>query len=111
MTLAELKDALDLQVLAGPAGLTRPVTGGYASDLLSDVMANAQAGQVWLTLQGHINVVAVGVLRELAGIILVSGRTPAPDAVAKAEAEGLPLLKSNLPAFELAGRIYQLLKG
>ena len=109
MTLTEIADRIGLKVLAGTAGLGREATGGYAGDLLSDVMAHSQAGQVWITLQGHLNVVAVAVLRELSGIIITGGREPAADTLAKAEAEGLPLLQSELSAFELCGRLHRLL--
>ena len=71
-----------------------------------DVMANADKGSVWLTIQGHQNIVAVGVLKELAAIILVNGRVPDEDTKTKAEEEGIPILLSALPAYQLAGRLY-----
>jgi predicted transcriptional regulator len=111
VTLKELSDKLDLRVMAGAGGLDREVTGGYVGDLLSDVMANAAPGQVWITVQGHLNVVAVGTLRELAGVILAAGRQPAEDMLAKAESEGLPVLGGPQSAFDLAGRVHRLLEG
>jgi predicted transcriptional regulator len=108
MTLAEIRDALELTVLAGSKGLDRKVTGGYASDLISDVMANAPAGAVWITLQGHVNTVAAALLKDLAGVILVGGRAPSEDTVSRADAEGLPLLGTDRTAFETAGRLYPL---
>ena len=111
MTLAEAVEALGLKVLAGADFLDRELTGGYTGDLLSDVMANSSKGQLWITLQGHINVVAVGTLRELAGIVLVNGRAPAEDTVTRAEEEQLPILQSDLPAYELSGRLFTLLAG
>jgi hypothetical protein len=97
---------LQLKLAAGGHALGNEVTGGYCGDLLSDVMANADKGSVWLTMQGHQNIVAVGVLRELAAIILVNGRIPDEDTKAKAEAEGIPILLSPLPAYRLAGQLY-----
>lgn len=111
MTLAELVEKLDLKVLTGETSLNREVSGGYTGDLISDVMANSQKNQVWITLQGHLNVVAVATLRELSGVILINNRQPAPDALTKAQAEGLPILQSARPAFELGGLIYALLAG
>ncbi|OPY04814.1 MAG: hypothetical protein A4E67_02225 [Syntrophaceae bacterium PtaB.Bin038] len=52
---------------------------------------------------------AVASLKELAGIVLIQGSGPAPDTAAKAEAEGIPILVTDLPAFEIVGRIYQLI--
>lgn len=98
-------DALELQVRAGRARLEREVTGGYASDLLSDVIANGRPGDLWITLQKHVNTVAVASMKDLAAIVLVNGREPEEDTVRKAEAENIPVLVSRLPAFELAGRL------
>ncbi|MBF0531410.1 MAG: serine kinase [Deltaproteobacteria bacterium] len=111
MILAEIITELGLNVLTGQASLDRKITGGYTGDLISDVMANSHKGQAWITIQGHLNVVAVATLRELSAVILVNSRQPAPDTLLKAETEGLPIFQSALPAFELSGRLYILLKG
>ena len=108
MKVTEVVKLLKLEVAAGKSALEREVKGGYCGDLLSDVMAHAAQGSLWLTIQSHQNIVAVGVLRELAGIILVNGRKPDSDTKEKAEEESIPLLLSPLPAYELAGRLYQL---
>ena len=109
MKLAEVVDKLQLKVLTGREGLEREVTGGYVCDLISDVMANSRTGQLWITIQNHVNVVAVASLRELAGVVLIRGRAPVEDALAKAEGEGLPLLQTDLEAFEICGRLHGLL--
>ena len=106
MTLRELCSKLDLQVKAGSAGLGREVRGGYASDLLSDVMANSREGDVWITLHGHPNVVAVAANGGLAGVVLVNGREPEDVTLEKAEKEGVPILVSPLPTFELVARMH-----
>lgn len=107
MTLHEVAERLGLTVCAGAAGLDRDVAGGYAGDLLSDVMAHSAAGQVWITMQTHVNSVAVAVLKEHAGIILVNGRTPAADTARKADEEGVPILSSPIPSFEICGRLHE----
>ena len=107
MKLADLVRELELEVLAGP-DLEREVTGGYASDLLSLVMARAKAGQLWITLQGHQNIVAVAVLLELAGVIVAGGIEPDQEPRKTAEEDGTNLLASSPPASEPAGRLYQL---
>ncbi len=108
VTVGEIVDNLGLQVAAGKKGLDRRVLTGYVSDLLSDVMANAPAGAVWLTIQGHQNIVAVGILKELAAVCLVGGRQPDPDTLAKADEQGLPILLSGEDAYRLAGKLHQL---
>ena len=67
MTVQDIIKQLNLSIVTG-ADLDRPVTGGYASDLLSCVMAGAKTGNVWITLQAHPNVVAVASLLELSAV-------------------------------------------
>jgi serine kinase of HPr protein (carbohydrate metabolism regulator) len=72
-------------------------------------MANSRAGYVWVTRQVHQNIVAVATLKEHAGIILVNSCEPAKDTLEKAVRENMPILLSDLTAFELTGKIYNLL--
>lgn len=107
MKLSDLVSEFGLEVKAGAAYLDREVGGGYASDLLSDVLANAEDGMVWVTLHIHQNIVAVAAHTGLAGIILVQGRVPDSDTVTKAEEENIPLLITDLSTFEIVGRLYR----
>jgi len=109
MKVSELVEKLGLTVYTGTEGLDREITGGYVSDLLSDVMGNAQEGSVWITLQNHMNVIAVASLKELACIILVKGIKPLPEIIEKAKDEGIPVLGSTEKTFELSGKIFQTL--
>jgi hypothetical protein len=106
--LTELIEKLNLDVRSAKGHLAREVAGGYASDLLSDVLAHSEEGDLWVTLQIHQNIVAVASMNNLAGIVLVNGREPEPDAIEKAEAEDVPIMVSEMPAFELVGRLYAL---
>jgi len=106
--LTDLAATLDLEVRAARNSLENEVTGGYASDLLSDVLANSREGELWITLQVHMNIVAVASMKGLVGIIVVGGREPEEGTIEKAEEEGIPVMVSGLPAFELIGRLYNL---
>jgi serine kinase of HPr protein (carbohydrate metabolism regulator) len=108
MKVSELVEKAGLAVFCGE-GLDKEITGGYVSDLLSDVMGNAQEGQIWLTLQNHMNVLAICSLKDLSGVVLVKGIKPSEELVAKAGQEGIALLGSNEQTFEISGKIYQLL--
>jgi len=107
MKLIDIVKQFGLEVKAGPGRLDQEVTGGYVSDLLSDVLAHAEEGNVWVTLHIHQNIVAVASHKGLCGIILIQGRDPEKDTVAKAEEEGIPIMVSSLSAFELVGRLYK----
>jgi len=108
MKLTELVEQLDLQVHSTPEHLDRPVTGGHAGDLLSSVMAHAAAGNVWVTIQIHPNIVAVGALLGLAAIIIAGGAEPEATTLARAADEHVTMLTTPMSAFEVVGKLYQL---
>ncbi len=110
MKTSELIEKLNLNVFSGKSALDREISGAYVSDLLSDVMGSSKAGNLWLTLQTHKNIMAVASLRDLSAIILVKGMIPDEDTKQQSENEGIPLLGTNENTFELAGTIYELLK-
>ncbi|MBQ5532180.1 MAG: serine kinase [Bacteroidales bacterium] len=109
MKVKELVEKLDLQIFCGEENLDNEIKGGYASDLLSDVMGFANEGHVWVTLQTHKNVIAIASLKELAAIVLVKGNKPEPDMLEQAKEEGIPVLGTAEQTFETVGRIYSLL--
>ena len=109
MKVRELVEKLNLKVLSGESGLDRDIDGCYVSDLLSDVMGNAEMGNVWVTLQTHKNVMAIASLKELACVILVKGLTAGDDTVEQSNEEGIPFLSTDMQTYETVGKIYQLL--
>ena len=108
MRLSDIARELDLAVICDGGDIDREITGGYASDLMSDVIAHANEGDLWVTLQVHLNVVAIAGMRDIGAVILTQDREPLPETLEKAKAEGIPILTSSLPAFELIGRLYGL---
>ena len=111
MKLHEIIKELGLEIKSKVPDLDKEVLGGYASDLLSDVIGNAKKDTIWITLQIHQNIVGVAVLKELSGILLVNGREPEEETLIKAEVEDIPILGTELPAFEIIGKLYRLLGG
>jgi predicted transcriptional regulator len=109
MKVNDIITILDLKIFGGSQGLEREISGGYTSDLLSDVMGHADSGTIWITLQTHKNVIAIASLKELAAVILTKGNKPDADMLTQAEEEGIPVLGSNEQAFELTGKLYNLL--
>ncbi len=106
MNVKELVERFNLHVAAGQNKLDRPIQSGYCGDLLSDVMANAPSGCIWLTVQTHQNIVPVAVLHEMAAIVLTGGQEPDQETIAKANEEGVPILMWPDSAFDLAGQVY-----
>ena len=108
VTVADIVARLDLQVKTQGMTLESRITGGYASDLLSCVMAGAQAGNVWVTLQAHPNVVAVASLLELSCIVITEGTPIQQNVIEKAEQEGISILSTVLPTFGVVERLSEL---
>jgi predicted transcriptional regulator len=108
MTLEKIAKQLSLSVQAAGDKLDTEVTGGYASDLLSLVMAKARKGNVWVTLQSHLNIVAVAALLQLAGIIVTEGMSPDAATLEKANEEGIPILTTEHTTFTVVGRLAKL---
>lgn len=108
MTVKEILEVLSLKVLAGANLLDKQVTGGYASDMLSLVMAGAKAGNIWLTMQGHPNVAAVASLLNLAAVVVTESSPVDPLTLQRAEENGLPVLTTSLDTFSTAARMAAL---
>ena len=110
MKISDLVKTLNLKVISGQNGLSNEITGGYVSDLLSDVIGNATEGQVWVTLQTHQNVVAVASLKDLAAVIIVKGFIPEAETIEKSNAENIPVLSTDMDTFNMSGRLFEILK-
>jgi predicted transcriptional regulator len=110
MKVCDLVKMLELKVFSGDSGLEKEITGGYSSDLLSDVMGNAKEGNVWITIQTHKNIMAVASLKEISAIILVKNLKPEDDVKNISNDEAIPILGTSLDAFMLAGKIYEKIK-
>ena len=109
MTEQEMIEKLNLAVLTKRKDFNQETpSGGYASDLLSCVMAGAQRQAVWITLQAHINIVAVAALLDLSAIIITEGAMPDPETIAKANEENVTLLSTDKPTFYVIGRLWEL---
>lgn len=109
MKVSDIVEKLDLTVFVGQEFLNKEITGGYVSDLLSDVMGYSTEGDVWITLQTHKNVMAIASLKELAAVILVKGFKPDEETIAHAKSEEIPILGTHKKTFEIAGELFNLL--
>lgn len=109
MKVKDIMNELGMNVFSGEKGLENEIAGGYTSDLLSDVMGHSNQGDIWITLQTHKNVMAIASLKDLAAVVLVKGHKPEPDTILKSDEENIPILGTDLQAFEITGKIYQLI--
>ena len=105
MTIAELAALIGAENQTPSLPMTREITCGYTCDLLSWVMAHGEEGMAWVTVQTHMNVVAVAVLADMACVVLPESIDMPAEILQKAEAEGLAVLKSPLTAYAICGRM------
>ncbi len=109
LNLQEVIDTLELRAITNPQDFTQVVPhGGYASDLLSCVMAGARQSNIWVTLQAHINVVAVAALTEVSAVIVTEGAQPEDAVIERANQQGVVLLSSSAPTYQVVGRLWEL---
>ncbi|PLX22088.1 MAG: serine kinase [Salinivirgaceae bacterium] len=109
MQVKDIIEKLNLEVFGGNTEPEKEITGGYVSDLLSDVMGYSSEGNVWITLQTHKNVLAIASLKELAAVILVKGLKPSEETLEHANEEGIALLGTHKSTFEITGELYKLI--
>jgi hypothetical protein len=84
------------------------ITGCYISDLLSDVLARANPGVLWLTVQTHHTVLSVAATKDIAAVLFTNGRRPDASVIADAEEVGIALLTTPLATYEAAGKLWEV---
>ena len=102
MTVRQLMDLIGARSLNDNAPLDREIACGYSCDLLSWVMAHGKQDMAWVTVQAHLNVIAVAVLMEMACVILVEGVEAEPASLKKAQDEDMPVLATGKTAYEVS---------
>jgi predicted transcriptional regulator len=106
MTTKDLIDTIGLRPLS--TFEHREVKGVFVSDMLSDVMAGAKSGNLWLTVQTHKSIVPAANLVDIAAIIVTGGKEVPQDTIDIASKYNIAIMVSDLPTFELVGKLYAL---
>ena len=100
-----LVHALQARILTDKTDLE--INGCYISDLLSDVLAHAEPGMLWVTIQTHRNVVSVASTKDIGAVLITCGRQPDAEIVAEASENGIVLLTTALTTYEAAARLWE----
>lgn len=108
MIVSELAGVLNMSLLTR-CDADQEITGVYACDLLSRVMSGCEDGMAWITVQTHLNVVAVAELNEAACIIIPEGIEVERTTIEKAEENNIAILSSQLETYELCWKIHEVL--
>lgn len=107
MEIKKLIEVLGYEVLV--EGKEQSIESCYTSDLLSDVMGNCGECSLWITIQRHMNVIAVAQLKKISAIILVNGIKPEDAVRQRAKEEGIFILSTKDNSFVASGKVYNLL--
>lgn len=102
MQINTLAEKLNWKLLTECDGSDREACGCYCGDLLSWVMGRAKADDVWLTVMGNINAIAVATLADVSAIVLVESAALDKEALARANQQGVAIYATELPAYETA---------
>ena len=105
MKLKELAEKLELKSVT--KFFEKEISGVYISDMVSDVIANAKAGNLLVTVQIHNNVIAAANLVDLSGIIVTQGKLPADDVIKMAEKAEIPIFSTDLNRWQVATKLYE----
>jgi len=106
VTLAEVSELLDADVIVGRNGLDIEITSAFGADLMSDVLAFARPGCLLLTGLASLQTVRTAFALDIAAIVVCRGKT-IPDKVIETAAElGVPVMRTSLVMFEACGRLW-----
>lgn len=106
--LDELAAKLDLRQLTDVDVAGREVSDGCVCDLLSWVMARGHEGMVWVTVQTHLNVVAVACLHDFACVIIPENIEVPQTTIERANGEALPIYSTPSTSYDLCCGMYSL---
>ena len=109
MNIKEAVEKLNLNILV-EGDMEREITDCYIGDLLSWVMGRAKEDSIWLTVMGNINAIAVATLADVSCIVLVENASLDEEAKRKAQAMDVTILQTDINSYQLATKIYELLK-
>jgi serine kinase of HPr protein (carbohydrate metabolism regulator) len=105
VTVKDLQSKLNLKALN--EATDTEVVGAFISDMLSDVMAGAKAGNVWVTVQTHKNIIAAANLVDVPAIIVVRDKKVPDDTLQMANRVGLTVFATELDSYQIAVKLYE----
>ncbi len=106
MTLEELQDLLEAEIVCGDRYLDEEFECAGASDLMSDVLAFGKSGMVLLTGLVNIQSVRTAEIVEAKAIVYVRGKKPHKEGIALAEEKKIPILSTRFLMYKACGLLY-----
>lgn len=107
MTVNDIKNLLNADVLYGEDLLTREVHTACGSDMMSDVLAFVKDQSVLLTGLCNPQVIRTAEMMDMICIVFVRGKRPDDSSIALAKQMNIALLSTPLRMFLACGLLYQ----
>ena len=104
MTINEVANNIGLTAMS--TFEDRKVNGVFVSDMLSDVMAGAQSGNLWVTVQTHKNIVPAANLVDVSAVVITNGKKIPTETVELANKHGIAMFATTMMTFDLVGKLY-----
>ena len=111
MTVAEIANKLNMEIVTAKSSAERQVSGVYICDLLSWVISHANDDDLWITVLTNLNTVAVAVLANVSCVVIPESIQIETSTLEKAEEEGVIMLRSELSSYDICTKVYELLRG
>lgn len=106
MKLSEVKEVLEAEIIVGDEKLDIELSGGAASDLMSDLLKNPKEGSLLLTGLTSIQTIRTSLIAGMAAIVFVRGKRPDSEIKSYASAHGVPILSTPFNMYSSCGRLY-----
>ncbi len=107
MTVQEIKEILNAQVIIAPQDPGMELKMACGCDLMSDVLAFTKEDSLLLTGLTNLQVIRTAEMANVKVLVFVRGKEPDREAIALAMAKNIPLLLTELPMYEACGRLYR----
>jgi predicted transcriptional regulator len=107
MKISQILEISEGTMLTPNADLDTDILGGFAGDLMSDVLASIQPESVLITGLSNPQVIRTALIADVRVVIFARGKQPAPDTIKLAVEERLPVITSELGLYEISGRLLQ----
>ena len=109
MKITDLSEKLSCEIVSGnEADSDILLDNVFIGDLLSVVMSKAKEQSIWITIQTHLNIMAVADLLDLSCIIVVEDMEIEAATIDKSNELQIPILRTKASAYEVACKLYSL---
>lgn len=106
MTVLDIKNLLNAQILSGESLMSKEVHSACGSDMMSDVLAFVKDQSVLITGLCNPQVIRTAEMMDIVCLVFVRGKIPDENMVHLAQEREIAVLSTQLPMFSACGILY-----